>query len=76
MILLNLRVISQEKKEKTQDQLNFKYSNLPIEYKDLLHILNCIEKTIYLKEVYVKFWENEKDCCLICQRKIEYHIKN
>jgi len=56
--------------------LNFKYSNLPIEYEDLLHILNCTEKTTHPKQVYVKFWENGKDYCLICERKMEYGIKN
>ncbi|RDY13714.1 Protein TIC 214, partial [Mucuna pruriens] len=65
-----------KKKKKTGDRLNFKYSILLIEYEDLLHILNCTEKTIYLKEVYVKFWENGNDYCLICQRKMEYVIKN
>jgi len=38
--------------------------------------LNCTEKTTHPKQVYVKFWENGKDYCLICQRKMEYGIKN
>ena len=41
-----------------------------------LHIWNCTKKTIYLKEVCGKFWENVNGCWLICQKKIERVIKN
>nr|QWZ46501.1 ribosomal protein S15 [Afzelia bipindensis] len=61
-------VISQEKKEENPGSVEFQYSISPIRYEDLLHIWNCTEKTTYLKEVYVKFWENANDYCLICQR--------
>ncbi|KAH0851469.1 LOW QUALITY PROTEIN: hypothetical protein HID58_094729 [Brassica napus] len=42
-----------------------------LRYEDLLHIWNCTEKIIYLREVYEKFWENVNDCWLICQKKID-----
>nr|WLS54861.1 ribosomal protein S15 [Basella alba] len=65
-----------KKKKKTGGPLNFKYSVSPIRYEDLLHIWNCIKKTIHLREVYEKFWENGNDYWLICQKKMEYVIKN
>lgn len=65
-----------KKKKKTRDPLNFKYSVLLIRYEDLLPIWNCTKKTIHLREVYEKFWENVNDCWFICQIKIEYVIKN
>nr|ATL22926.1 ribosomal protein S15 [Eusideroxylon zwageri] len=37
------------KKKKTKGLLNFKYSVSPIRYRDLLHIWNYTEKTIYLR---------------------------
>nr|WLF86839.1 RNA polymerase beta'' subunit [Haloxylon ammodendron] len=64
------------KKKKTRGPLNFKYSVLPIRYEDLLPIWNSTKKTIHLREVYEKFWENVNDYWLICQRKMEYVIKN
>nr|YP_009628313.1 ribosomal protein S15 [Greenwayodendron suaveolens]QBO27030.1 ribosomal protein S15 [Greenwayodendron suaveolens] len=63
-------------KKKTKDLLNFKYSVSPIGYVDLLPIWNCTEETIYLREACGKFLENVNDYWLICQRKIEYVIKN
>ena len=63
-------------KKKTGVLLNFKYSASPIGYENSLHIWNCTEKTIYLREACAKFWENGNGCCLICQRKIECTIKN
>ncbi|WZZ73839.1 hypothetical protein YC2023_085209 [Brassica napus] len=65
-----------QKTKKARDLLNFKYSVSLIRYEDLLHIWNCTEKIIYLREVYEKFWENVNDSWLICQKKIEYVIKN
>jgi len=35
-----------------------------------------IKKIFYHKEVYEKFWENVNGCWIICQRKIEYVIRN
>ena len=70
------QLVFKKKEKKTAGLLNFKYSGSPIRYEDLLHIWNCTEKTIYLREVYVKFWKNANGCYRICQRKIEYVIKN
>ncbi|KAL2895269.1 Autophagy-related protein 13 [Bienertia sinuspersici] len=50
-----------KKKKKMGDPLNFKYSVLLIRYEDLLPIWNYTKKTIHLREVYEKLWENVND---------------
>jgi ribosomal protein S15P/S13E len=38
--------------------------------------LELHKKIFHRKEVYEDFWENINVCWLICQRKIEYVIRN
>ncbi|CAN6727510.1 unnamed protein product [Malus baccata var. baccata] len=70
-------VISQEEKDENRGYVEFQIVSFINRIRRLTsHLQLHKKKTIYLREIYVKFWENANDYCLICQRKIEYFIKN
>nr|YP_009485439.1 ribosomal protein S15 [Achlys triphylla]AVR53852.1 ribosomal protein S15 [Achlys triphylla]AWH99192.1 ribosomal protein S15 [Achlys triphylla] len=74
--MLKSSFLSAISQEENKGSAKFQKFVSPIRYEDLLHIWNCTEKIIYLREVYGKFWENVNGYWLICQKKIEYVIKN
>ncbi|CAN6551119.1 unnamed protein product [Malus baccata var. baccata] len=69
-------VISREEKDENRGSVEFQIVSFTNRIRRLTSHLQLHKKTIYLREVYVKLWENANDYCLICQRKIEYVIKN